>query len=216
MECGGLAAAFEVEEPPPTHPRNRHLEMQERICSARFLKRALAFWGAELLAQNLSRRYLALVREENLITAFAFCTTSMKIMRNRLCPRNPQRSHPLRLNRNHVVLILQRPFNEQKLLIHHHNMVFSENLRRNNRVSNPGLIFQAQKYKSLSRPRSLPRNHRTRHAHLGPISHVKQITRRQNPLPPQISAVITHWMRPHRHPRIPKIGNQPRLRCHGL
>src|SRR5260221_580219 len=102
------------------------------------------------------------------------------------------------------------------LLIHHHNMIFLKDLRRNNRISNPRLIFQAQKHKSLRRPRPLSRNHRPRNAHLRSIRHTMQITRRQNSLPPQILPVITHRMWPHRHPHIAKIRNQPRLRRHRL
>src|SRR5260370_27429971 len=77
---------------------------------------------------------------------------SMKIMRSRLRPRNPQRPHPLCLHRNHVVLILQLPLNQQKLLVHHHNMILLKKLRRNNRIRNSGFIFQSEKHKSFRPP----------------------------------------------------------------
>src|SRR5260370_22716401 len=94
---------------------------------------------------------------------------SIKIMRHRLRPRNPQRPHPLRLHRNHVVLILQLPLNQQKLLVHHHNMILLKKLRRNNRIRNSGFIFQPEKHKSFRLSRPLPRNPHAPPPHLLPL-----------------------------------------------
>ena len=50
---------------------------------------------------------------------------SMKIVRGHRRVGNRQRLDPLRFHRNHIVLILQFPLNQQKLLMHHHHVILS-------------------------------------------------------------------------------------------
>src|SRR5258707_13617579 len=87
-------------------------------------------------------------------------TVSVKIVRRGFRSRHGQWTDSLGFHRNHVVLILQAAFDQQKLLVHDGDGISLKKLRRDDGVGNPGFVFQAQKHEALRRSGPLPRNHR--------------------------------------------------------
>ena len=67
---------------------------------------------------------------------------------------------------NYIFLILKLPFNQQKLLMNDHEMIFLIDLGRNNGVGNACFIFQAEKNKTLCSAGSLAGNHSSGYANM--------------------------------------------------
>ena len=102
---------------------------------------------------------------------------SVKIVRRSFGASNQQRPNGLRLHRNYVFLILQRPLNQQKLVLNDCRAILLKNLRRDDGIGDASLIFHAEKYEALGRAGTLPRNHRPSHAHRHTVAKLGKLDR---------------------------------------
>src|SRR3989440_12991376 len=93
----------------------------------------------------------------------------MKIVRSGFRLRYRERKNAFRFHGDVVVLILQAPFNQQKLLMHHNEMILMKKLWSNDGIGDPGFIFKAEEHEAFCRTGTLPRNHCASHANTGSV-----------------------------------------------
>ena len=93
----------------------------------------------------------------------------MKIVRPDFQGAIRQSSQACRFHMNHVVLILQRSFDEQKSAARHHQPVALVKIGRDDHVGDARLIFHRDEDETFCRTRPLPRDDAAGHADILPI-----------------------------------------------
>ena len=99
----------------------------------------------------------------------------MEIVRSSLRAGDIKRANLLHLHRNYILLILQLPFDNQKWLMHHGDVIFLEYRRRDDGVGDSRLIFNAKKNETFRGPGTLAANHGSGDSHAPPIRHIAQL-----------------------------------------
>ena len=79
----------------------------------------------------------------------------MKVVRANLGATDSERTNRMGLYGNHVLLVLQLAFDQQKLFIHHHLLELLINGGRNDGVGNSRLIFNTEKDEAFGRAGAL-------------------------------------------------------------
>src|SRR5487761_463008 len=133
---------------------------------------------------------------------------SMKIVGSGFCAGYGQRLYAFHFDGNDVVLILQAPFNQQKLVMHNDGMILFEKLRRDDCIGDACLIFEAEKHKALCGSGPLARNDGSGEADVRAVRKMFELDSGANPAPPQIPAMVSQGMRTDGHARASKIRDQ--------
>src|SRR5580704_13601991 len=140
--------------------------------------------------------------------AFGFVvptTTLIKVMGLRLNSGDQDRLDVRSLDGNGVVLILQDTVHAEKLFPVDNDTVFLIKVGIHNHIGNSRFIFKTQKDETFGGPRTLPRNHASRHARVLTIRQSRQIARTFHLLFGQSRTAIGHRMRPSAHTGAMKI-----------
>src|ERR1041384_4752892 len=103
--------------------------------------------------------------------------------------------------RNHIVLVLQRSFNQEKRVAHQLMPVRFEELRRDDDVADTCLVLETQKHESLRGARSLTNNHPSGYFDKSAVPHFPNVDCSQRLELLQLCAVISDRMFSDRHSR---------------
>ena len=128
--------------------------------------------------------------KEGTVATRVSASVLVKIVRGSLRLRQEQRANAFGLHRNHVVLILQPPLDQQKLLIDDYDVILPKNLGRDDGVGDTGFIFQAEKYETFRGARTLTGDHRAGNADFYSVAQRVQIRGRENAFAFQLRAVV--------------------------
>ena len=133
----------------------------------------------------------------------------MKVVRSRRRHCVRQRLDAARSDVNHVVLILQRTFDQKQRLVHEYYSILVEYVRRHDHVSYSGLVFHAQKQKPFRRSGTLADDHQSGDSYPNAVAYLAKIDRALYPELVQFLAAISHRVPPDRQARASKVGVHP-------
>src|SRR5688572_30737857 len=117
---------------------------------------------------------------------------------------------------NDVIDVLQRALEKKKLALDDGGAVAVQNIRRDDDVGNPGLIFKAEENETFRSPRALSRDDATGDAYPAAVGYLCEIPSAEDAQRVQFFAAIGHRMRADRHARAAEVGKEPFFRCHDL
>ena len=115
---------------------------------------------------------------------------------------------------NDVVLILQTPFNQQKLVMDDNCMILLEKLRRDDCIGDACFVFEAEKHKAFCGSGPLARNDGSGEADVRAVRKMFEFDSGANASPFQFRAMVSEGMRAYGHARPTKIGDQSFLGGH--
>src|SRR5487761_64678 len=133
---------------------------------------------------------------------------SMKIVRSGFGAGDGQWLYAFHFDGNDVVLILQAPFNQQKLVMDDNCMILLEKLRRDDCIGDACFVFEAEKHKTLRGSGPLARNDGSGEADVRAVRKMFELDSGANPAPLQIRAMVSQGMRTDGHARASKIRDQ--------
>src|SRR6185437_8851648 len=128
----------------------------------------------------------------NVITFLSgsFDSMSVEIVGRNFGGADLQRLHPVGLNRDHVVEILQGSFNQQELLANQQQAIVLEQIGSDDGIGNASFVFQAEEDKSVSGAGTLAGNHAASDTHAPAIVDVLQVAGALHS--PQVGAPVSH------------------------
>src|SRR5438128_1689468 len=88
-----------------------------------------------------------------------FSTVSVEIMGRSFGARHRDRSKALRLDRDHVIEMLQRAFDHEERFAHQEQTILLEQVGRDDGIGDTSLVFQTEEDEARCCTRSLPADH---------------------------------------------------------